>query len=619
MISIWLFGTTAGFEIQTIGPVMPVTLIKEWVSLPPEIELNNNGVIGVTRRNVDGKIVTWIGVYRTIFEIGYQRRGGFYGAGIWIVDQLVDANIVVPILTKLTDQIQLSAINNNQFYKRISEINPKISLSTHEAQLLANSTEPFTNSGLSTLASQSAYIATATSITNLINLALKSEEARIFKSIYCGDSSQLVKNSHSFVKMSSWSEIYEPMYHDLKKQNQQLNLQSQQLIQQIQKYRLELDATNQSIHSLQISQGAEKKKYDILFDEKERLELELKKHNKQYNNNSRNNNKRSTDDDTKEPQNLIKTSDLPRKTTSALEETKNINSGDPLETNYRHVNNLPGVSLNTINLILCTVVTVLTLHYSYLLYQKYYWPVPSEKNIEMGRASVATNIENVDPKKGQSDGQEAKKTDESAGELAKQINNKSAPLTKETAVEKQVTEGIPNPNDGTTIPNTGMADKPADLTVDKQHMATPVDTKKLEIIKEYKKVLTPLTNYLNRVFGDQQFQIVCKPPSDNSDQVNDDFDQYICYEVTSKSLADPLSNTVLKIKATELGLICPTLTRPGNQINVCRKLYYYSGHLNSDDLPKPLEDLLNKPKEKVSQILQFCGKNTINAVNTCKK
>jgi hypothetical protein len=268
MISIWLFGTTAGFEIQTIGPVMPVNLVKEWVSLPPEIELNNNGVIGVTRRNVDGKIVTWIGVYRTIFEIGYQRRGGFYGAGIWIVDQLLDANTVIPILIKLSDQLQSLGTNNGQFFKRISEINPKISLSTNEAQVLANSAEPYSNMGISTVANQAAFVATRDAFTNIVDWALKSEQSHIYRGIYCGDGSQLPRASGSVVKLNSLSDVYVSLYQDIKKKYDVLNYQFQQS-------RADQEATKHEMKLLESKQENDNLKLSSLLQEKIQLENQL--------------------------------------------------------------------------------------------------------------------------------------------------------------------------------------------------------------------------------------------------------------------------------------------------------------------------------------------------------
>jgi len=96
MIVASLFGTPAGLEVNriAIGAEASVVINDEWVdSLPDEVRLNGNeGICRVCRRIEGGNVLTWVALYRAASEIGAGRSGGFYGAGLWLIDTTVPPN-----------------------------------------------------------------------------------------------------------------------------------------------------------------------------------------------------------------------------------------------------------------------------------------------------------------------------------------------------------------------------------------------------------------------------------------------------------------------------------------------------------------------------------------------
>lgn len=191
---------------------------QEWISLPPELELNSRGVIGISRRVVDGITATWIGYYRTVYEIGYKRRGGCYGCGIWIIDQLIDADIIIPVLLRIADQISAAAITNGQFIKRIADINPPISPSSSEATSIAKGILPQNQNGIKYQANMIAYIKSFDEIIRVINWSLNSEEASNFRAVYIGEPTEITKESNNIMQFCALSDVYLYLFADQKKQ-----------------------------------------------------------------------------------------------------------------------------------------------------------------------------------------------------------------------------------------------------------------------------------------------------------------------------------------------------------------------------------------------------------------
>jgi len=149
MINLWLFGTTEGFEFRSFGGKLPFDVSESWMKLSSDLDLESAGeVVFVNKRQMSARLVTWVGLYRPIFEVGYKRRGGFYGAGVWLVDVTVDMNILHKFLRDIADRIKSHATVNGQFVSKLSNIE-QLSLNRDEATSLASTMQACTSGGLS--------------------------------------------------------------------------------------------------------------------------------------------------------------------------------------------------------------------------------------------------------------------------------------------------------------------------------------------------------------------------------------------------------------------------------------------------------------------------------------
>jgi hypothetical protein len=107
VITLTLFGTTTGLELQHFPLVnnAPLPKLEEaWIGVTPGqvILRQEKDAYVLFRRTVDQHLVTWIGLYRPAREMGYDRPGGFYGAGVWLVDHVADAKLLVDLLREIT-------------------------------------------------------------------------------------------------------------------------------------------------------------------------------------------------------------------------------------------------------------------------------------------------------------------------------------------------------------------------------------------------------------------------------------------------------------------------------------------------------------------------------------
>lgn len=127
MIILSIFGTARGLEVinlPLLNSPIPFQLENQWLEISlGEISLKaNQDTVFINRRMVAGNTLTWIGVYQHVFEIGYQRQGSFLGAGVWLINSMITADILLPILKNITQQLKDKATNQIQFIKRIEEV-----------------------------------------------------------------------------------------------------------------------------------------------------------------------------------------------------------------------------------------------------------------------------------------------------------------------------------------------------------------------------------------------------------------------------------------------------------------------------------------------------------------
>lgn len=148
MLAISLIGVTPGLEVATFGS-LPFQPVDDWIGISTsEIELRKQqGLYFVTRRVVDRSVLTWIGYYRSALELGGSRDGGYYGAGIWLVDKAASGDAIVHLLPLLADQVNQHAMSNGQFVKRLSAIREQIQWPDAEGKRLNQSLTALVSEG----------------------------------------------------------------------------------------------------------------------------------------------------------------------------------------------------------------------------------------------------------------------------------------------------------------------------------------------------------------------------------------------------------------------------------------------------------------------------------------
>lgn len=122
------FGTTRGLETLQIpiGLVSPqdIDLPDAWIEISDSFGklLSESPIFLFFRRTVNGIQCSWIGVYMSVNEIGYQRAGGFYGAGLWFSGAPVNGQEVLSHLMRAAETLRGGAIERGAFQKRIAEV-----------------------------------------------------------------------------------------------------------------------------------------------------------------------------------------------------------------------------------------------------------------------------------------------------------------------------------------------------------------------------------------------------------------------------------------------------------------------------------------------------------------
>jgi hypothetical protein len=142
VIILTLFGTTVGLKVLHL-PLAPapatVKLEDAWIAITGSqlTVRSNKDVFVVLRKMVGPHLATWIGLYRPAREIGYDRSGGFYGAGAWLIDSTVDANLLTTVIINLADQIQSVTMDGDRFTQCILEARASFVQPTQTAALVA--------------------------------------------------------------------------------------------------------------------------------------------------------------------------------------------------------------------------------------------------------------------------------------------------------------------------------------------------------------------------------------------------------------------------------------------------------------------------------------------------
>ena len=199
MIILTLFGTTRGLELQHFPLTNSAPHLKfddAWIGVTPsQVNLRSaKDAVVVFRRRVGEHLATWIGIYRPAREMGYDRPGGFYGAGVWIIDQVADAKLLIDVLREMAGQVQLNTMSGDSFVKKIADARNEFTPPSQVSSLLASLTEVklgFKPEG------ESAFVVEDVNPIVVIEWAQRAPSAEPFSKVVIGSADQLPASGQS--------------------------------------------------------------------------------------------------------------------------------------------------------------------------------------------------------------------------------------------------------------------------------------------------------------------------------------------------------------------------------------------------------------------------------------
>ena len=262
MIILSIFGTARGLEVvdlYTPKDPIPFQLENQWLEISlNEVALQPNiDTVFINRRMIAGNTLTWIGVYQHVFEMGYQRQGSFLGAGVWLINSTISADILLPILKHIAQQLKDKATNQIQFVKRIEEVKNDFIFNPSDL----TSQEIGISHGLSSIADAGFFAPKdhASDFQEVINWAQNARGADLFNRGYISPQETYVNpatgSSNKLVMLHNSATVdvfYAKKIIELSEQINQQNHQINQLNHQIQQTEQQLKMSLQDIEQLKI-------------------------------------------------------------------------------------------------------------------------------------------------------------------------------------------------------------------------------------------------------------------------------------------------------------------------------------------------------------------------------
>jgi len=243
VIIITLFGTTRGLELQHFPfgvNALHHRLEDAWIGITAS-QLNlrpeKNAVV-VSRRSLENQLATWIGIYRPAIEMGYERPGGFYGAGAWIIDHVVDARLLIESLEEMANQIKDIAMQRNHFVKKISDARNEFSPPSRASVLL--STLAKVQQGLAA-EGESAFIVEDLSYIEVIEWAQRARSASHYSKVFIGSATHIpmAGRSPTLKVFESLSLSIEGAYQGLSLKYRAVNERAYSLSQEVNRFQEE--------------------------------------------------------------------------------------------------------------------------------------------------------------------------------------------------------------------------------------------------------------------------------------------------------------------------------------------------------------------------------------------
>ena len=245
MIILTLFGTTVGLELQYFPLSNPSPTLKfeeAWIGVTPsqlKLRSDKDSVV-VLRKSVNEHQATWIGIYRPAREMGYERPGGFYGAGVWIIDHVADASLLTALLSEMANQIQAKTMNGDCFVKKIADVRNEFTPPSQVKSILASLTK--VNSGFKP-GGESAFIVEVSNAIDIIEWAQRAQSANHFSKAVLGTLDQIpdVGLSSAFRLFPSHSLAIEAAYQNLASESRSNKLEADNNINYINNQLVEKD------------------------------------------------------------------------------------------------------------------------------------------------------------------------------------------------------------------------------------------------------------------------------------------------------------------------------------------------------------------------------------------
>lgn len=205
MLAISMFGVTHGAEIITFSSEKefpPLTREAHWVDLP--IYLNDGiarsaEIYIVKRIHTKMGLLTWVGYYRHAVGIGLKRPGGYYGAGVWLLNTIAQGKAIVALLPLIADQIKALAMDGDNFHSSLEKIGGKVNFPQEEVNIIARSfAEVQDHGGLNPMADNEFFVdisdpADAHAAARCIDLALTGAGLSAFNGLSIGNDRDTAK------------------------------------------------------------------------------------------------------------------------------------------------------------------------------------------------------------------------------------------------------------------------------------------------------------------------------------------------------------------------------------------------------------------------------------------
>ncbi len=272
MIILTLFGTTTGLEVRNMfsgNQDLPV-LEDSWIEISPyQIKtLSNRDAFCIHRKKIGERELTWIGLYRSAKEIGQPRAGGVYGAGFWLVDRVLDARELIPILVNLADQICDRAMEGDRFIRRLADVKSEILIPAAAANLNASAKK--ISSGVSP-GGPVAFICAKANAEEILNWAQNSDAAENFGKLLIGSRDQMVTSNSDIPSGHTYDSLLSAIEAAYQRKLTELSARKEELARQIK----EIDVLRRKVDSKEAELAQMDQKLDSAFSREQKFKREI--------------------------------------------------------------------------------------------------------------------------------------------------------------------------------------------------------------------------------------------------------------------------------------------------------------------------------------------------------